>query len=110
MSFPVAAMFIVFAATLIAFTLWPLRRPSPGIDRAAESLAARELVRDQKLHALRELELDRSTGVLSDEAYEESVVELRREAIDALAALEEAAAATRPRGTPGTPRRTRGSR
>jgi len=50
-------------------------------------------VRDRALGALKELELDHRTGKVSDEDYRELVGPLRREAADALRALEPRASA-----------------
>src|SRR3990170_3823948 len=60
-------------------------------DRGRERLALVE-ERDRALDALKELELDHRTGKVSDEDYRSLVGPLRREAADALRALEPRAA------------------
>jgi hypothetical protein len=53
--------------------------------------------RDRALEALKELELDHRTGKVSDEDYRELVAPLRRQAADALRALEGATGKRRER-------------
>ncbi|MGH3105393.1 MAG: hypothetical protein ACRDN6_14980 [Gaiellaceae bacterium] len=71
-----------------------LREPAPADDRLGElgehdrrRLALAE-ERDRALAALKELEFDHRTGTISDEDYRVLVGGLRREAADALRALE----------------------
>jgi hypothetical protein len=79
-----------------------LREPAPARDRLDEpdELERRRLLlaeeRDRALAALKELELDHRTGKVSDEDYRTLVGPLRREAAEALRALEPRADA-RPR-------------
>ena len=76
-----------------------LREPEPGrdvLDEPGEPSGARlELAeaRDRALAALKELELDHRTGKVSDEDYRALVGPLRREAAEALRALEPRAGA-----------------
>ncbi len=64
------------------------------LERRRLELAER---RDRALGALKELELDHRTGKVSDEDYRASVGPLRREAAEALRALEPQAGAARVR-------------
>ena len=79
-----------------------LREPEPESDVLDEPDALRrrqlELAeeRDRALAALKELELDHRTGKISDEDYRALVGPLRREAAEALRALEPRAVAREP--------------
>jgi hypothetical protein len=87
-----AAAFTVACVVFVARPL--LREPAPGGDRLEEPPAAerRRLAlaeeRDRALAALKELEFDHRTGKVSDADYRELVGRLRREAAEALRALE----------------------
>ena len=76
-----------------------LREPEPVRDRLDEpdELERRRLLlaeeRDRALAALKELELDHRTGQITDEDYRALVGPLRRQAADALRALEPRAGA-----------------
>ena len=85
----------LLALVAVAFVAWPfLREPTPTSDRLDELTGAEqarlELVeeRDRALAALKELEFDHRTGKVSDEDYRALVGPLRRQAADALRALE----------------------
>ena len=85
----------LLAVACVAFVARPfLREPWAGDDRlTAADEADGERVRlledrDRALAALKELEFDHRTGKISDADYRELVGPLRREAGDALAALE----------------------
>jgi hypothetical protein len=92
----VAVIFaIVLALAAVAFVARPfLRDPEAEDDRLAEaSPAERERMRlaeerDRALAALKELEFDHRTGKISDADYRGLVAPLRREAADAMRALE----------------------
>ena len=79
-----------------------LREPEPETDVLDEpdALRRRQLqlaeVRDRALAALKELELDHRTGKISDEDYRALVGPLRREAAEALRALEPRTVAREP--------------
>jgi len=79
-----------------------LREPAPETDVLddPDPLRRRQLelaeARDRALAALKELEFDHRTGKVSDEDYRRFVGPLRREAAEALRALEPRAAATDP--------------
>jgi hypothetical protein len=88
----VAAMLAVVAVVFVARPF--LRDPSPASDRldelapeARERLALAE-ERDRALAALKELEFDHRTGKISDADYRELVAPLRRQAAEALRALD----------------------
>ena len=85
----------LLATACVAYVALPfLREPDPEEDRLAEPGAlerrALELAeeRDRALAALKELEFDHRTGKVSDEDYRSMVGELRRQAADALKALD----------------------
>ena len=92
-------MALVLAAALavacvVAVAMPFLREPEPesdALDDLDEHERARlELLeeRDRALAALKELEFDHRTGKVSDEDYRSLVGELRRDAADALRALD----------------------
>lgn len=68
-----------------------LREPEPMDDTLAEPEARRLALldeRDRALAALKQLEFDHRTGTVSDEDYRAAVGGLRREAADAIRALD----------------------
>lgn len=68
-----------------------LREPEPEDDTLAEPEARRLALldeRDRALAALKQLEFDHRTGTVSDEDYRASVGGLRRQAADAIRALD----------------------
>ena len=85
---------LLAAACVVLVALPYLREPAPGRDVLDEpsELDHRRLelseARDRALAGLKELELDHRTGKVSDEDYRALVGPLRREAADALRALE----------------------
>ena len=85
---------IVAAAAVVLAALPFLRDPSPAADRLErqDELERRTLElaeeRDRALAALKELEFDHRTGKVSDDDYRAMVGPLRREAAEALKALE----------------------
>ncbi len=85
---------LLAAGCVVLVALPYLREPSPADDVLDEpgELERRQLelaeVRDRALAALKELELDHRTGKISDEDYRTLVGPLRREAAEALRALE----------------------
>jgi hypothetical protein len=102
----VAALILagLLAVACVGFVARPfLREPAPADDRLAElSAAERERLRlseerDRALAALKELEFDHRTGKVSDDDYRELVGPLRRQAAEALRALDPPKAAKEPR-------------
>jgi len=94
-------------ACVIAVALPFLREPSAAADlieqtdaRGREQLELIE-VRDRALATLKELEFDHRTGKVSDEDYRALVGPLRREAAQALRALEPAAPGALEPAAPG---------
>ncbi len=88
-----AALLVIGCVVLVA---WPfVREPAPADDSLARlSAPERERLRleeerDRALAALKELEFDHRTGKVSDEDYRQLVGELRRQAGEALRALDE---------------------
>ncbi len=85
---------LLAAACVVVVALPYLREPRAERDVLEEptELDRRRLelseTRDRALAALKELELDHRTGKVSDEDYRASVGPLRREAAEALRALE----------------------
>ena len=86
---------VLLAVACVAFVARPfLCEPAPEDDRLAELPPQyRERVRiaeerDRALAALKELEFDHRTGKISDADYRELVAPLRRQAAEALRALD----------------------
>jgi hypothetical protein len=86
---------VLLAVACVAYVARPfLREPTAADDRLSElSPEERERVRlaeerDRALAALKELEFDHRTGKIADADYRELVAPLRRQAADALHALE----------------------
>ena len=86
---------VALALACVALVARPfLREPAPEHDRLDElSEQERERLllaeeRDRALAALKELEFDHRTGKVSDEDYRELVGPLRRQAAEALRALD----------------------
>jgi hypothetical protein len=84
----------LLAAVCVVFVARPLLLPARGEDALGPSEAEAEArlrlleERDRALAALKELEFDHRTGKISDEDYRALVRPLRREAGEALRALE----------------------
>ncbi len=85
----------LLAVACVVFVARPLLRPARGRadELGAPSLEERSRLallerRDRALAALKDLELDHRTGKISDEDYRALVIPLRREAGEALRALE----------------------
>ncbi len=90
---------VLTVACVVGVAVPFLREPQPASDVLDEpdSLGRRQLElaesRDRALAALKELEFDHRTGKISDDDYRALVGPLRREAVQALRALEPRAAA-----------------
>jgi len=86
---------LLAAVCVLVVALPYLRRPQPGDSEPLGELGELERrqlelaeARDRALTALKELEFDHRTGKISDEDYRSLVGPLRREAAEALRALE----------------------
>ncbi|MDQ3066691.1 MAG: hypothetical protein M3R12_05995 [Actinomycetota bacterium] len=94
MSVALALGALLTAACVVLVALPYLREPVAELDALEEpgELERRRLelaeVRDRALASLKELEFDHRTGKVSDEDYRKLVGPLRREAAQALRALE----------------------
>ena len=94
MSLALALGALLAAVCVVLVALPYLREPAPERDTLDDhgELERRQLelaeVRDRALGALKELEFDHRTGKVSDDDYRDLVGPLRREAADALRALE----------------------
>lgn len=101
MSLPLLLGALLAAGCVVLVALPYLREPVAERDALDElgELERRGLelaeTRDRALGALKELELDHRTGKVSDEDYRTLVGPLRREAAEALRALEPQAGASR---------------
>ncbi len=83
--------------TVVVFVITaPLRRDRQQSGRSGE-LAELEAARDSKYREIRDAELDRATGKLSDEDFDAVHGRLRSEAVQILDAIERTAAVD-PRG------------
>lgn len=96
------ALGALLAVACVVLVALPYLREPTAVDDTLEQpgeLEQRQIdlseVRDRALAALKELELDHRTGKVSDEDYRALVGPLRREAADALRALEPRTRATR---------------
>jgi len=102
-----AALLTVACVVVVALPF--LREPSPRDDLVDEpdAIEMRRLGlaerRDRALAALKELEFDHRTGKVSDEDYRALVGPLRREAAEALRALEPHAQAADPQAAEARP-------
>ena len=84
------ALGALLAAAVVIFVALPFLRAGEGpraVELDQEALVAAE-ERDRALAELKELEFDHRTGKITDEDYEASVGPLRREAAEAMRALE----------------------
>ena len=86
---------LVIGALLAVVAVWFVARPflgrgagEPAGEEPPPERLALEEQRDRALGALKELEFDHRTGKVSDEDYRAAVGELRRDAADALRALD----------------------
>jgi len=92
---PALTLTVVLAVACVVFVALPfLREPEPATDHVDDfdpaTRARLELAeaRDRALEALRELEADHRSGRIADDDYRASVGGLRREAAQALRALD----------------------
>ena len=96
MTVPLALAAVLAVACVVAVALPFLREPEPapgtdvldGLDEAARHRLELAEARDRALAALKELEQDHRAGRISDVDYRSLVGPLRREAAEALRALD----------------------
>jgi flagellar biosynthesis/type III secretory pathway M-ring protein FliF/YscJ len=93
-----SAVEIVLALVIVAVVAWFVTAPLRRTPRQAEAAAARtedpaiadlEARKEAKYREIRDAELDRQQGKLSQEDWRRQDAELRREAIEILKALDE---------------------
>ena len=82
------AAFMVLLALVATWVSGPLRRPAPDTEEQRD-LGALEAERESRLAAVRDAELDRATGKLSDEDHRALDAQLRSEALAAMRDLDE---------------------
>ena len=88
-------------AVVVAVALPFLREPAPAsdalddLDESERAVLEAQEARDRALAALKELEADHRAGRLTDEDYRSVVGPLRREAAEALRAVDRAGAGRR---------------
>lgn len=80
---------IVLFACVAAFVLRPLLRPPSGLGGEDPELADLEARREAKYREIRDAQLDRAAGKLSQEDFDRQDAELRREAVAILRRLDE---------------------
>jgi hypothetical protein len=87
---------VLILVAVIAFVTVPLRRRRPGEPEPAEDprIAELEARKEAKYREIRDTELDRAAGKLSEEDYRRQDAELRGEAIEILKQLDRARAAS----------------
>jgi len=89
-----ALQFLLILAVLAAAVLVisaPLRRPPREREPQDSGVAALEAAREAKYREIRDSELDRRTGKLSEEDWRALDAQLRAEAVEILRRLDEAA-------------------
>jgi hypothetical protein len=90
MEFLVVLAVLALVALFVTRPLWR----SPGVrrqrERGPDQIAELEAARDAKYREIRDAELDRRTGKLSEDDYERIDHALRAEAIEILRALDDA--------------------
>lgn len=94
-----AVAVVVFVARPFLAGAGTPERATPPAPEELERLALIE-ERDRALAALKELEFDHRTGKISDADYAESLPRLRREAAEALAALDRSSRRPSPSAEP----------
>jgi hypothetical protein len=103
-------MEIVLAILIVAGLAWfvtvPLRRTEAEADEVRQrtedpEIAALEARKETKYREIRDAELDREQGKLSDDDWRRQDAELRRDAIEILKLLDEAQGAVSARASSG---------
>jgi flagellar biosynthesis/type III secretory pathway M-ring protein FliF/YscJ len=81
---------------VVVFVTVPLRRPVAGADEAEDPRVAElEARKEAKYREIRDAELDRAAGKLSEEDWRRQDAELRREALEILRELDRMGASDR---------------
>jgi hypothetical protein len=88
MEYVLAALILL---ALAAFVLAPLRRRGVGVDEAEDPVIAElEARKEAKYREIRDAEMDRAQGKLTEADFRRQDAELRREAIEILKELDRA--------------------
>jgi hypothetical protein len=74
---------------VVVFVTVPLRRPAGAEEAEDPKVAELEARKEAKYREIRDAELDRASGKLSEEDWRRQDAELRREAIEILKQLDE---------------------
>jgi len=90
MEFLVVLAVLALVALFVTRPLWRGVRPRREARGEADQIAELEAARDAKYREIRDAELDRRTGKLSEQDFEAIDRALRAEAIEILRALDEA--------------------
>jgi hypothetical protein len=106
MTFLIAALMIVAFAAMIAYPFWKYSEDVPAVDRH-DSRESFDREKHVALLAIREADLDRAMGKLSDDDYGTLRDQYERRAVSAIAALDRlgspAPTISPPAGNDGTP-------
>ena len=90
MEFLVVLAVLALVALFVTRPLWRTSRPPRDAPSEGVQIAELEAARDAKYREIRDAELDRRTGKLSEEDFDAIDRALRAEAIEILRALDEA--------------------
>jgi hypothetical protein len=90
MEFLVVLAVLALVALFVTRPLWRMAGPRREGRREPDQVAELEAARDAKYREIRDAELDRRTGKLSEQDFEAVDRALRAEAIEILRALDEA--------------------
>jgi hypothetical protein len=90
MEFLVVLAVLALVALFVTRPLWRTAAPRSDARQESDQIAELEAARDAKYREIRDAELDRRTGKLSEQDYEAIDRALRAEAIEILRALDEA--------------------
>lgn len=80
--------FVILLVMVTVFVTMPFWRGRGASDAEDPEIAALEAAREAKYREIRDAEMDRESGKLSDEDFRELDAELKREALDILDRLE----------------------
>jgi hypothetical protein len=91
---------VLAVAAVMLFVGWPLVRPGEEDEGGAESLSPLERQKIEAYGAIKEAEFDLRMGKLSQADFEALTERYRKQALDAIAAIEQARAPARDAGAP----------